>query len=87
VDRDAATYPAGFDKHGELTHRTVFLAEMEQVVPWGKLCGWWQRAPANRLERMLRLHFLQHCWLARRVVGRLDWAYSPTSGITSAAKR
>jgi len=59
---------AGFDKHSKLTRRAVFLAEMEQVVPWHELCAvvepFYPKAGNGRppigLERMLRLHFLQH---------------------------
>lgn len=59
---------AGFEKHAKLTRRAAFLAEMEQVVPWRELCGvvepFYPKAGNGRppigLERMLRLHFLQH---------------------------
>lgn len=59
---------AGFEKHGKLTRRAAFLAEMERVVPWRELCAVVEpfypkpgngRPPVG-LERMLRLHFLQH---------------------------
>jgi len=29
----------GFERYGKTTRRAVFLAEMEQVVPWPALCG------------------------------------------------
>jgi transposase, IS5 family len=59
---------AGFEKHAKLTRRAAFLAEMEQVVPWRELCGvvepFYPKTGNGRppigLERMLRLHFLQH---------------------------
>ena len=59
---------AGFEKHRKLTRRAAFLAEMERVVPWRELCAvvepWYPRAGNGRppigLERMLRLHLLQH---------------------------
>jgi transposase, IS5 family len=59
---------AGFDKHSKQTRRAAFLAEMEQVVPWRELCAViepYYPKPGNGrppigLERMLRLHFLQH---------------------------
>jgi transposase, IS5 family len=59
---------AGFEKHGKLTRRAAFLAEMEEVVPWRELCAvvepfYPKRGngrPPIGLERMLRLHFLQH---------------------------
>jgi IS5 family transposase len=59
---------AGFEKQGKLTRRAAFLSEMEQVVPWGELCAVVEpfypkpgngRPPVG-LDRMLRLHFLQH---------------------------
>jgi IS5 family transposase len=57
-----------FDKHSKQTRRAKFLAEMDQVVPWCDLCAviepFYPRASTGRppigLERMLRLHFLQH---------------------------
>jgi len=57
-----------FDKHHKVTRRGAFLAEMERVVPWRELCAViepFYPKPGNGrppigLERMLRLHFLQH---------------------------
>ena len=57
-----------FDKHGKVTRRAAFLTEMDQVVPWRELCAviepYYPKAGNGRppvgLERMLRLHFLQH---------------------------
>jgi len=57
-----------FDKHSKQTRRAKFLAEMEHVVPWRELCAiiepYYPKAGNGRppigLERMLRLHFLQH---------------------------
>jgi IS5 family transposase len=57
-----------FDKHNKQTRRAKFLAEMDQVVPWRELCAiiepYYPMAGNGRppigLERMLRLHFLQH---------------------------
>jgi IS5 family transposase len=57
-----------FDKHSKPTRRAKFLAEMEQVVPWRELCAiiepYYPKAGNGRppigLERMLRLHLLQH---------------------------
>lgn len=59
---------AGFDKHGKLTRRAAFLTEMDRVVPWRELCAviepFYPKAGNGRppvgLERMLRLHLLQH---------------------------
>ncbi len=57
-----------FDK-GKRTRREQFLAEMDQVVPWGRLCGLieprYPKAssaggrPPLPLERMLRIYCLQ----------------------------
>ncbi len=30
---------ANFEKHGKMTRRARFLADMERVVPWRELCG------------------------------------------------
>jgi IS5 family transposase len=58
----------GFERHGKTTKRAAFLADMDQVVPWGELCALIEphypkpgkgRPPVG-LERMLRIHFLQH---------------------------
>jgi transposase, IS5 family len=59
---------AGFEKYRKPTRRAAFLAEMERVVPWRELCALvepFYPKPGNGrppigLERMLRLHFLQH---------------------------
>lgn len=57
----------GFERFGKKTKRALFLEEMEQVVPWAKLCGLIEphypkgsngRPPVG-LERMLRIYFLQ----------------------------
>jgi IS5 family transposase len=66
---------AGFERQRKPTRRDVFLAEMDQVVPWAELCaviaphypkapepGAGGRRPVG-LERMLRIHFLQQ-WYA-----------------------
>ena len=58
----------GFDKHRKPTRRAKFLAEMDRLVPWRELCAviepFYPKAGRGRppvgLERMLRLHFLQH---------------------------
>ncbi|MGH8155681.1 MAG: IS5 family transposase, partial [Rhodanobacteraceae bacterium] len=65
---------AGFALHRKPTRRDVFLAEMDQVVPWSALCALIEphypkvredgagRRPIG-MERMLRIHFLQQ-WYA-----------------------
>ena len=66
----ATQMDAGFAAHRKTTRRDVFLAEMDKVVPWARLCaliepyypkareGEGGRRPIG-LERMLRIHFLQ----------------------------
>lgn len=58
----------GFERYGKTTKRAAFLAEMDQVIPWGELCALIEphypkpgkgRPPVG-LQRMLRIHFLQH---------------------------
>ena len=58
----------GFDRFGKQTRRARFLAEMDAVLPWADLCALiephYPKAGRGRppvgLERMLRIHFLQH---------------------------
>lgn len=66
----ATELDAGFERHRKTTKRDVFLAEMDQVVPWAALCaliapvypkvGATGGRPPIGLERMLRMYFLQH---------------------------
>ena len=60
---------AGFEKYRKRTRRDEFLSEMHSVVPWSKLLalveplyppGEGAGRPPVGLERMLRIHFLQH---------------------------
>ena len=60
--------PDSHAHHGaQASRRALFLEEMEQVVPWGKLCGliesYYPKAGNGRqpvgVERMLRIYFLQ----------------------------
>ena len=59
---------AGFDRYAKATRRARFLGEMERVVPWAALCRLIERhypkpgsgRPPVGVERMLRIHFLQH---------------------------
>jgi IS5 family transposase len=57
----------GFERYTKKTRRTLFLEEMEQVVPWAKMCALIEphypkagngRPPVG-VERMLRIYFLQ----------------------------
>jgi IS5 family transposase len=58
----------GFEKYRKLTRRDAFLAEMQTVVPWRQLVELiephYPKAGGGRppigLERMLRIHLLQH---------------------------
>ena len=57
----------GFERYTKKTRRAMFLEEMEQVVPWEKLCALIEPhdpKPGNgrrpkELENMLRIYFLQ----------------------------
>jgi IS5 family transposase len=59
----------GFEKFRKPTRREQFLDEMDQIIPWRELCKVIKpfypkpkgagRPPVG-LERMLRIHFLQH---------------------------
>ena len=59
---------AGFERYSKRTRRASFLAEMDAIVPWAKLVALiephYPKAgngrPPMPLERMLRIHFLQH---------------------------
>lgn len=58
----------GFDRHAKTTKRAAFLADMDRVIPWSELCALiephYPKAGRGRrpvgLQRMLRIHFLQH---------------------------
>ncbi|MBA2723813.1 MAG: IS5 family transposase [Methylibium sp.] len=59
---------AQYEQYRRPTRRDAFLATMEQIVPWGELCGviepHYPKAGNGRppvgLERMLRMYFVQH---------------------------
>lgn len=64
----AADQNAGFEQFRKPTRRDEFLATMNTIVPWSDLCaviepfypkGVGGRPPIG-LERMLRIHFIQH---------------------------
>ena len=66
----AADQGAGFEQYRRPTKRDVFLQTMNELVPWAQLCeviaphyakGEGGRPPVG-LERMLRMHFVQHCF-------------------------
>jgi IS5 family transposase len=58
----------GFEQHRKPTRRDEFLATMHRIVPWEALCAvvaphYPKRGngrPPIGLERMLRIHFIQH---------------------------
>ncbi len=60
---------ASFEPYRKPTRREQFLAEMDRVMPWADLCALVEPfypkndgpgRPTIGLERMLRIHFLQH---------------------------
>jgi IS5 family transposase len=59
---------AGFEQYRRPTKRDVFLATMEEIVPWQELCAVidpYYPKPGNGrppvgLQRMLRMYFVQH---------------------------
>jgi IS5 family transposase len=64
--RQVTLATAGFERYAKTTRRATFLSEMDQVVPWPALCALIepstrarQWASADRVERMLRIYFLQ----------------------------
>ena len=68
--RQSSFAEAGFERYSKRTRRERFLQEMDRVVPWEALealiepCYPSKRQGAGRpavgLDRMLRIHFLQH---------------------------
>lgn len=61
----------GFNRYAKRIKRQIFLEQMDQVFPWSELIALIKPRypnaeygrPAIALEKMLRLHFLQH-WFA-----------------------
>jgi IS5 family transposase len=64
----AADHGAGFEQYRRATKRDVFLATMNDIVPWQSLCEviepHYPKAGNGRppvgLQRMLRMYFVQH---------------------------
>ena len=60
----------GFEKYRKKTRKDVFLEQMNEILPWSELCQaiepFYPKAstlggrPAIGIDRMLRIHFLQH---------------------------
>ncbi len=67
--RQTSFAEGSFERHRKPTRREVFLEEMDRIIPWQELCAVIEpfyprpkgagRRPIG-LERMLRIHFLQH---------------------------
>jgi transposase, IS5 family len=64
----AADQGGGFERYRRATKRDVFLATMNEIVPWSELCKLIEphypkpgngRPPVG-LQRMLRMYFVQH---------------------------
>lgn len=61
---------SGFEKYRKKTRKEIFLEQMNEIIPWTTLCKiiepFYPKAstlggrPAIGIERMLRIHFLQH---------------------------
>jgi transposase, IS5 family len=57
----------GAEQQRRTTHRTQFLIQMKQIIPWTNFCALIEphcheglmSAPTMRIERMLRIYFLQ----------------------------
>lgn len=68
-DRQQTLAGEGFERYRKLTRREQFLQEMDQLIPWAELSsviepfypkGEGAGRPPIGVERMLRIHFLQH---------------------------
>ena len=67
--RQTTLSDAGFDKYRKQTRKERFLDDMEKIIPWAELAEAIEpfypkpkgagRRPIG-VERMLRIHFLQH---------------------------
>ncbi|TNF91422.1 MAG: transposase, partial [Gammaproteobacteria bacterium] len=67
--RQQSLADGSFEKYRKKTRKEVFLAEMDQIIPWQELTAVIEpfypkpqgagRRPKG-IERMLRIHFLQH---------------------------
>ena len=67
--RQGTLAEAGFERYRKVTRKQQFLAEMERVMPWSEIVALVEPVypkgdsvgrPPVGLERMLRIHFLQH---------------------------
>ena len=79
----AADAQLGFEQHRKPTRRDEFLKTMDALVPWAALCEeiapHYPKAGNGRppigLQRMLRIHFIQH-WFN---LADLSWRVSKPS--------
>lgn len=68
MDKQTSFASTGFERYSRVTKRAAFLAEMDRLIPWSRLCKLIGKhyptgeggRPAIGLERMLRIYFLQH---------------------------
>lgn len=69
VKKEMTFAASGFERYAKKTRRAQFLEEMDQVIPWDRLCKIVERhypaeggvgRPPIGVERMLRMYFLQH---------------------------
>jgi transposase, IS5 family len=75
-----------FERYAKTTKRAAFLAEMNRIVPWGRLCEivapHYPKGDAGRppipLERMLRVYFLQQ-WFTLSDPGAEEALYDSVS--------
>ena len=61
---------SGFEKYRKQTRQEIFVAQMDEMLPWAALCDiiepFYPKASAQGgrsamgIARMLRIHFLQH---------------------------
>jgi IS5 family transposase len=82
----AADQNAGFERFRKPTRRDEFLQTMDAIIPWAELCavieplypkGVGGRPPIG-LQRMLRIHFVQH-WFNLADVACEEALYDSTS--------
>jgi len=77
---------AAYDKKGKVTRRERFLAEMDQVIPWGSILALiephypkaGQGTQPMPMERMLRIYFMQQ-WFNLSDPGMEDALYDSES--------
>ena len=91
----AAKYETGFEQHRRPTRRDEFLDTMNRIVPWADLCAvidphYPKRGngrPPIGLERMLRIHFIQHWFIWPTLPAKKRSATSPACAILLVSTR